>query len=83
MPAFAPGTGTPEPGGVTVREAQRLIRALGGLDFVGADVVEVSPPFDHGSITSLTGAAILFEILCVLAPARAARLAREEKTPTG
>jgi guanidinopropionase len=72
-PVYAPGTGTPEPGGLTTLEAQRLIRALGGLDFVGADLVEVSPPFDKGGITSMTAAAILFELLCVLAQARIQR----------
>src|ERR1700736_2587674 len=53
-PVYAPGTGTPEPGGLTTLEAQRLIRDLGSLDFVGADLVEVSPPFDTGGITSMT-----------------------------
>ena len=70
-PVYAPGTGTPEPGGLTTLEAQRMIRDLGGLDFVGADLVEVSPPFDTGGITSMTAATILFELLCVLAQARA------------
>ena len=74
-PVYAPGTGTPEPGGITTLEAQRLIRALGGLDFVGGDVVEVSPPFDVGGLTTMTGVTILFEILCVLAQARVARRA--------
>src|SRR5215471_10413948 len=72
-PAYAPGTGTPEPGGLTTLEAQRLIRALCGRDFVGGDLVEVSPPFDTGGITGMTAAAILFELLCVLAQARAQR----------
>jgi len=72
-PVYAPGTGTPEPGGLTTLEAQRLIRDLGSLDFVGADLVEVSPPFDTGSITSMTAATILFELLCVLAQARIQR----------
>jgi guanidinopropionase len=72
-PAYAPGTGTPEPGGLTTLEAQRLIRELGGLDLVGADLVEVSPPFDTGAITSMTAATILFELLCVLAQARVGR----------
>jgi guanidinopropionase len=72
-PVYAPGTGTPEPGGLTTLEAQRLIRDLGGLDFVGADLVEVSPPFDTGGITSMTAATILFELLCVLAQARVQR----------
>lgn len=68
-PVYAPGTGTPEAGGITMVEAQRLIRALDGLDFVGGDVVEVSPPFDPSGITAQNAANILFEILCVLAPA--------------
>ncbi len=69
-PVFAPGTGTPEPGGLTMLEALRLVRGLTGLNFVGGDVVEVSPPFDIGGITALHGAAMLFEILCLLAEAR-------------
>ena len=72
-PAYAPGTGTPEPGGLTTLEAQRMIRELGSLDFVGADLVEVSPPFDTSGITSITAATILFELLCVLAQARVRR----------
>jgi guanidinopropionase len=68
-PVFAPGTGTPESGGLTMIEAQRLIRELGGLDFVGADVVEVSPPFDLSGLTAQNAANVLFEILCVLAQA--------------
>lgn len=72
-PSMAPGTGTPEAGGITTREAQRLVRALDGLDFVGADLVEVSPPFDVGGLTTLAGVNMLFEILCVLATARKRR----------
>ncbi len=72
-PVFAPGTGTPEAGGLTMIEAARLLRALAGLDFVGADVVEVSPPFDVGGLTAMHAATVLFEILCLLAPARVAR----------
>jgi hypothetical protein len=68
-PAYAPGTGTPEPGGLTTLEAQRLIRRFGGLDSVGADLVEVSPPFDASGITGMTAATILYELLCVLAQA--------------
>jgi guanidinopropionase len=68
-PIFAPGTGTPESGGIMMIEAQRMIRALAGIDFIGADVVEVSPPFDVGTITAQNAANVLFEILCVLAPA--------------
>ena len=66
-PAYALGTGTPEPGGLTTLEVQRLIRELGSLDLVGADLVEVSPPLDTSGMTSMTAVAILFELLCVLA----------------
>jgi len=66
-PSLAPGTGTPEAGGLTMREAQGMIRRLAGLDIRGADMVEVSPPFDIGGITALNGATILFELLCVMA----------------
>lgn len=75
-PAHAPGTGTPEAGGITVLEALRLLRALQGLDFVGGDLVEVAPPFDHGTLTSFNGASILFEILCLLAESRHRRTTR-------
>jgi len=68
-PVFAPGTGTPEPGGVSMLEAQRFLRALDGVDFVGADLVEVSPPFDPSGLTAMNAGAILFEILCVLSTA--------------
>ncbi|CAO4171813.1 agmatinase [Methylorubrum aminovorans] len=73
-PAFAPGTGTPEIGGFTTREALHLLRALRGLDLVGADVVEVAPSLDPAGITALAGAGIAFEILCLLAERVAARV---------
>ncbi len=66
-PSLAPGTGTPEIGGLTSFEAQQLIRGLRGLNFVGADVVEVSPPFDPSGMTALIGATMMYEILCILA----------------
>lgn len=66
-PSYAPGTGTPEIGGLTTIEAQGLIRGLRGLNLVGADVVEVSPPFDSSGNTALIGATIMYEILCILA----------------
>ncbi len=72
-PSQAPGTGTPEIGGIGVHDAQRMIRALDGLDLVGADLVEVSPPYDVGGLTAWTGANLLFELLCVLARAVARR----------
>jgi len=65
-PTFAPGTGTPEVGGFNVREAQLIIRELNNLNFVGADLVEVSPPFDVKNMTSLVGATMAFEILCTM-----------------
>jgi agmatinase len=67
-PAFAPGTGTPEVGGLTSYEALVLVRALAGQALVGADVVEVSPPYDGpGQITALLAANLLFELVSVLA----------------
>lgn len=66
-PVYAPGTGTPEIGGLTTLEAQHMIRGLQGLNLVGGDVVEVSPPFDPSGNTALVGATLMFEILCVLA----------------
>jgi len=65
-PVYAPGTGTPEIGGLTTLEAQRLLQGLSGLNLVGGDVVEVSPPFDNTGNTSLVGVTIMFEILCLL-----------------
>ena len=65
-PAFAPGTGTPEIGGLTTPQALELIRGLKGANIVGGDLVEVSPPYDTSGNTALTGANILFELLCVL-----------------
>ncbi|MCP8633673.1 agmatinase [Pseudomonas mosselii] len=72
-PAFAPGTGTPEIGGMTTLEAQQIIRGLRGLNLVGADVVEVSPPFDQGGSTALVGATMMFELMCILAESIAKR----------
>jgi guanidinopropionase len=66
-PSMAPGTGTPEIGGFSTREAQQLIRLLDGLNLVGADVVEVAPPFDVGGMTSIAGATMMFELMCILA----------------
>jgi guanidinopropionase len=72
-PVYAPGTGTPEIGGATTYEAQQLIRGLQGLNLIGGDVVEVSPPFDTSGNTALVGMTMMFEILCVLADARCRR----------
>jgi guanidinopropionase len=68
-PTFAPGTGTPEIGGLTSLEAQTLLRGLRGLDFVGADLVEVAPPFDPSGLTALVGATLLYEQVCLLTEA--------------
>lgn len=65
-PAFAPGTGTPEIGGFSSYDAQKMIRLLRGIPIVGADMVEVSPPFDTAGGTALIGATILFELLCIV-----------------
>ncbi|MEX0807698.1 MAG: agmatinase [Dongiaceae bacterium] len=72
-PVYAPGTGTPEIGGMTTIEAQLLLRGLRGLNIVGGDVVEVSPPFDPTGNTALVGASIMYEILCLLAESLATR----------
>jgi guanidinopropionase len=64
-PAFAPGTGTPVPGGLTTYEVQRILRALKIKNLVGADVVEVCPPFDPSEITALAAVDALFEMLCL------------------
>jgi guanidinopropionase len=69
-PAFAPGTGTPEVAGLSTFEALALIRGFRNLNYVGADMVEVSPPFDVGGVTALAGATVMYELLCVLAEAR-------------
>jgi agmatinase len=68
-PAFAPGTGTPMPGGLSSREALRLVRGLSGLRLVGMDVVEVLPAHDHADATSLLAACLLMEGLAALGPA--------------
>lgn len=72
-PVYAPGTGTPEIGGYSTHDAQRMIRGLQGLDLIGGDVVEVAPPFDPSGNTALVGATLMFEILCVLADAKSRR----------
>ena len=65
-PAFAPGTGTPEIGGLTIAQGIEIIRGCQGLDLIGCDLVEVSPPYDPFGTTSLVAANLLFEMLCVL-----------------
>jgi agmatinase len=80
-PAFAPGTGTPVPGGLTSGEVLRLLRALAGVRLVGADVVEVCPPLDHADLTSHLAAHVLFEALALaaLAPERGGLRARSAR----
>ena len=72
-PAFAPGTGTPVPGGLASWQALELIRGLAPLNLVGMDIVEVSPPFDHAEITALAAAHLAHDWLCVLAGQAGAR----------
>jgi len=69
-PAYAPGTGTPVCGGLTTWQAKEILRRLGGLDLVGMDVVEVSPPYDHAEITALAGATLALELICLYARCR-------------
>lgn len=65
-PAFAPGTGTPEIGGLTTAQGQEILRGCRGLEIVGGELVEVSPPYDTSGNTALVAANLLFEMLCVL-----------------
>lgn len=65
-PAFAPGTGTPESGGLTARELLRFLRSLTGLNIVGADVVEVAPAYDHAEITSVAAATVVYDLLALM-----------------
>ncbi len=64
-PAFAPGTGTPVWGGLSSAQAQHILRDLAGVNLVGGDIVEVSPPYDHAGITAVAGAHVALEILCL------------------
>jgi guanidinopropionase len=71
-PAFAPGTGTPEIGGPNSFQAQQIIRELMGVNLVGADLVEVAPPFDAAGGTAWLGISLMFELMCVLAKSASA-----------
>lgn len=75
-PGLAPGTGTPEVGGLLPREVQMIIRGCQGLNLVGADVVEVSPPYDQSGGTAHIGATMLWELLCILTDSIASRRQR-------
>eukprot|EP00736_Rhodelphis_marinus_P014064 Rmarinus@m.12363 len=66
-PAFAPGTGTPEIGGLTSRELQAMLRELADLNLVGADVMEVAPAYDHAQVTAVAGASLCFELVSIMA----------------
>lgn len=66
-PAHAPGTGTPEAGGMTSRELLRMLRALSDLDVVGADVVEVSPAYDHAQLTGIAASHVVYELVTLMA----------------
>jgi agmatinase len=67
-PAFAPGTGTPEAGGLSSRELLAILRGFADLDLVGADVVEVAPAYDHAEITGIAAAHVVYELVSALAP---------------
>ncbi len=82
-PSMAPGTGTPEIGGFTTREAQGMLRLLAGVNIVAADVVEVAPPFDVAGLTALAGATVAFELLCVMAAGLAGRNALRPSAASG
>lgn len=72
-PAFAPGTGTPVPGGLSSYQAMAIMRGLKEIDFTGMDLVEVSPPYDHAETTSLAATAMMLEYLCIKAWQKGAR----------
>ncbi|MFP6742387.1 MAG: arginase family protein [Alphaproteobacteria bacterium] len=72
-PTECPGTGHPEPGGITMREMNAIMRGMRGIDMIGGDVSEVSPPFDQGGITALNAAHLLFDMLCLAAEAKVRR----------
>ena len=82
-PAFAPGTGTPEAGGLSTREAMALLRGLAGLDSVAGDVVEVAPPYDPTTVTAQAGAQMLFQILCLMVLAPSFRPREETRARAG
>ena len=76
-PAFAPGTGTPVSGGLSSAQALGIVRAMEPVNLVGADVVEVAPPYDQTGNTALVGASIMFEILCLVADSNFGKSRRE------
>jgi agmatinase len=66
-PGMAPGTGTPEAGGLTSRELLTTLRSLAGLDIVGADVVEVAPAYDHAEVTGIAASHVVYELISLMA----------------
>jgi agmatinase len=78
-PAFAPGTGTPVPGGLSTAQALSILRRFVPLRLIGMDVVEVSPPYDQSEITALAAALIATEMLCLLSEQRGQQQARTNK----
>jgi agmatinase len=81
-PAFAPGTGTPEIGGLASWQAQSILRKLGSVDFVGMDVVEVAPPYDIAEVTALAAATIVWEYLALLAVRLSPEALRQPRSTT-
>jgi arginase family enzyme len=79
-PTFLPGTTVPEPFGLTPWEVRDLIRGVRGLNIVGADIMEICPPRDSQEISAILGAALAFELLCVLSEAREARTGQRRRT---
>ena len=67
-PSHAPGTGTPEAGGLTSRELLKVIRSFGDMNIVGADVVEVAPAYDHAQMTGIAASHVIYDLLSVMAP---------------
>jgi agmatinase len=76
-PAHAPGTGTPEAGGLTSRELLLTLRGIAGLDVVGADVVEVAPAYDHAEVTGIAAAHVAYELLAIMGRRRMDRTPKE------
>ncbi|MGO1380784.1 MAG: arginase family protein, partial [Corynebacterium sp.] len=72
-PAHAPGTGTPEAGGMTSRELLEILRGLRGLNIVGADVVEVAPAYDHAEITGVSASHVAYDLITLMADLRAGK----------
>ncbi|WDL95967.1 agmatinase [Alicyclobacillus sp. ALC3] len=76
-PVYAPGTGTPEVGGVTTTEALELVRGLTGINFVAFDLVEVLPAFDHGQLTACAAANVVYEFISLIALQKKAKMAKD------